>query len=114
MRFFICFILLFVSVSTFSQSKVYRGERSKIHNLKHTKLKVDFNFNSMQMNGEAWITVTPHFYDTSKLVLDAKAFDIHEVSIEGIQKDYNYTDNKLTIELGKSYSKSNTRQTLKT
>ena len=28
-----------------------------------------------QLNGEAWITLTPHFYPTSKLTLDAKSFN---------------------------------------
>ena len=106
MKHYIYFLLLFISFSTFAQNKIYRAERSKIHNLEHTKLKVDFNFETSQMNGEAWVTVSPHFYDATKLVLDAKAFTIHEVSIEGVQKDYNYTNDQLTIELGKTYTKS--------
>lgn len=105
MKYFIYYLLLFFSVSNFAQNKIYRAERSKIHDLEHTKLKVDFNFETSQMNGEAWITVSPHFYDVTTLELDAKAFTIHKVSINGIEKEYNYSNDLLTIELGKKYTK---------
>ncbi len=106
MRKFICYLILFFSISSFAQKNIYRAERSRIHTLEHTKLKVDFNFETSQLNGEAWVTVSPHFYDVTKLILDAKAFDIHEISIDGVQKEYNYTNDQITIDLGKTYSKS--------
>ena len=34
----------------------YRGEREKVSDLVHTKLKVSFDFEKSQMPGEAWIT----------------------------------------------------------
>jgi aminopeptidase N len=71
----------------------------------HTRLKVDFNFQESQLNGEAWLTLTPHFYPTNKLVLDAKAFLIHEVRINGATATYNYSDDELTIELDKTYQR---------
>ncbi|MBL4940023.1 MAG: M1 family peptidase, partial [Lutibacter sp.] len=98
------FIVLF-SVVISAQEKEYRGEREKINNLVHTKLKVDFNFEKSQMNGEAWITLTPHFYPTNKVVLDAKSFKIHEIKINNSNAPYNYSDNELTIELNKTYKK---------
>jgi len=98
-------LVLLVSVVVNAQEKVYRGEREKINNLVHTKLKVDFNFEESQMNGEAWVTLTPHFYSTNKVVLDAKAFKIHKISINGVKAPYNYSDNELTIELDKTYNK---------
>ena len=85
--------------------KNYRAEEAKINDLVHTKLKVDFDFKKSQMNGEAWITLTPHFYDISKVTLDAKAMLIHEVSIAGKTKGYNYENNELTVDLGKTYKK---------
>jgi aminopeptidase N len=66
---------------------------------------VDFNFEKSQLNGEAWITLTPHFYPTNKVVLDAKSFDIHEIKVNNGKAAYNYTDNELTIELDKTYNK---------
>ncbi|MEX1383110.1 M1 family metallopeptidase, partial [Lutibacter sp.] len=101
---FVVLILLF-TLSLNAQDKIYHPERDKINNLVHTKLKVDFNFEKSQLNGEAWITLTPHFYPTNKVTLDAKAFKINEVKVDNINAAYNYSDNELTIELNKTYTK---------
>jgi len=98
-------LILLVSALVNAQNKEYRGEREKINDLVHTKLKVDFNFEESKMNGEAWVTLTPHFYATDKVVLDAKAFKIHEIKINNKIAPYNYSDNQITIELGKTYKK---------
>ncbi len=100
----IAFILLF-SIILNAQDKTYQGEREKINNLVHTKLKVDFNFEKSQLNGEAWVTLTPHFYAVNKVVLDAKSFNIHEIKVNDVKAGYNYSDDELTIELGKTYKK---------
>ena len=100
---FIPFLLFSVLIN--AQEKEYRGAREKINDLVHTKLKVDFNFEESQMNGEAWITLTPHFYETNKVVLDAKAFKIHEIKMNNTPIPYNYSNNELTIELDKTYKK---------
>ncbi|MDP2088573.1 MAG: M1 family aminopeptidase [Flavobacteriaceae bacterium] len=110
MKRFIFFLLLvlFSTNIAFSQqyinSSQYRAEREKINNLVHTKLKVDFNFEKSQLNGEAWVTLKPHFYPTNKVTLDAKAMLIHEVKLNGSKIPFNYHNNELTIELGRSYS----------
>lgn len=98
-------LVLLVSVLLNAQEKKYQPEREKINDLVHTKLKVDFNFEKSQMNGEAWITLTPHFYATNKVILDAKAFIIHEIKINNTLTPYNYTDNELAIELNRTYKK---------
>ena len=98
-------LILLVSTLINAQNKEYRGEREKINDLVHTKLKVDFNFEKSQMNGEAWVTLTPHFYATNKVVLDAKAFKIHEIKINNKIVPYNYSDNQITIDLDKTYNK---------
>ncbi len=84
----------------------YRAEREKINNLIHTKLNVSFNFEKSQLNGEAYLTLTPHFYPTSKLTLDAKSMLIHEVKINGVKAPFNYFQDELTIELGKTYTRN--------
>jgi len=89
----------------FSQSSIYQGERDKVFNLVHTKLKVDFNFDQKTMNGEAWITAKPHFYDSKEFVLDAKAMLIKKVELNGEKLDYTYNDYQLTIALPKIYKK---------
>lgn len=83
----------------------YRAEREKNSNLVHTKLKVSFDFEKSQMPGEAWITLTPHFYNVSDLELDAKAMLIHEVSSNGKELKYDYDNEKLKIKLGNTYGK---------
>ena len=100
----IAFFMLFTFIVN-AQENVYNPEREKVNNLIHTKLKVNFNFSEKEMNGEAWVTLTPHFYKTNKVVLDAKAFKINEVKVNNAKAAYNYSDNQLTIELDKTYSK---------
>ena len=102
--FFILSILLnFVS---FSQTHTtYQSEREKIHDLVHTKLKVDFNFKEKQLNGEAWITASPHFYATNKFTLDAKAMLIHQVVLNDKKLPYYYDDFQLIIDLPKTYKR---------
>ena len=104
-KIFIVLILL-TTVHLAAQNKTYQAEREKVHNLIHTKLKVDFNFEKSQMNGEAWIALTPHFYPSNKLTLDAKSFEIKEVKVNNIKALFNYSNNELTIELGKTYKKN--------
>jgi len=105
MRNLLLTLVLLFSVLLNAQEKKYQPEREKINDLVHTKLKVDFNFEKSQMNGEAWITLTPHFYATNKVVLDAKAFKIHEIKINNIRAPYNYTDNELAVDLNRTYKK---------
>jgi len=98
-------VVIFFTFFAKAQNNPYQPEREKINNLIHTKLKVDFNFEKSQLNGEAWITLTPHFYPTSKLTLDAKSFKINEIKVNNTKAEFNYTDNELTIELGKTFKK---------
>ncbi|MGB0892759.1 MAG: M1 family metallopeptidase, partial [Flavobacteriaceae bacterium] len=101
----ILFLTLFSFVG-FAQNQVhYKGEREKVHNLVHTKLKVNFNFSDKTMNGEAWVTAKPHFYSSNKITLDAKAMIIHAVSMNNQQLDYNYNNFELIIDLPKKYKK---------
>jgi len=103
-----CFLFIFV-VSTaigFSQNNtIYKAEREKIYDLIHTKLKVDFNFEKKQLNGEAWITAKPHFYTTDLFTLDAKAMLLHEISLNGKKLDYDYDGYEINVKLPKKYSK---------
>lgn len=101
-------LLFFIAtVSLFGQKPTsYRATKEKIHDLQHTKLKVDFNFSEKTMNGEAWITLIPHFYPTNQLVLDAKSMLIHAIELENKPLDYHYDQLKLTIDLPREYKKT--------
>ncbi len=89
----------------FAQSRAYKSEREKIHDLVHTKLKVDFNFLNKTMNGEAWITAKPHFYSTNTITLDANSMIIQKVTMNGVELGYHYDEYELIIDLPKTYQK---------
>ncbi len=107
----ICLLLmLLISFSLFAQEtsqslRTYQGEETKIHDLVHTKLKVDFDFTNSQMHGEVWITAKPHFYPSQYLKLDAKAMLVHQIKKGEIDLEYNYDGNELIINLGYAYTK---------
>ena len=102
-------VLFLVFSSLFSQNQdpasIYRKERDKVNNLVHTKLKVSFNFERKELNGEEWLTLKPHFYPTNKVVLDAKAMLIHIVSLDGKNLDFTYDGSQLIIDLQNEYTK---------
>ena len=52
---------------------LYRATAEKKTALKHTKLKVSFNFDNQTLNGEEWLTAAPYFYPTDSLILNAKS-----------------------------------------
>ena len=93
--------------SIFSQTPDnYKPEREKIFDLVHTKLKVDFNFSDKTMNGEAWVTLKPHYYDANKVVLDANTMIISEVKLNEKNLNFTYNDFDLEIVLPKIYTKN--------
>jgi aminopeptidase N len=70
----------------------------------HTHLKVDFDWTTQRMNGAAELTLKPHFYTASSVVLDAKNMDIKRVALleNGLQDlTYTYDSLQLNIALGK-------------
>ena len=103
---YLLFILFLLSISSFSQSNAYRAEKEKINDLVHTKLNLSFDIPNSKLNGEAWITLTPHFLPSSKVVLDAKGMLIHSVTMNGSKVAYNYFEKRLlVIDLDKMYHK---------
>ncbi len=101
---------VYAQTETSGREPVYRATATKLTELKHTKLKVGFDYEKEQMNGEAWITAAPYFYSQNELVLDAKAMLIHEVALETGGKKaplkYTYTNDQLKISLDKPYQKN--------
>jgi len=99
------FLILICFVSFSQTYTTYKPARETIHDLIHTKLKVDFNFKEKQLNGEAWITAKPHFYATTKFTLDAKAMLIHQVVLNDEKLAYYYDGSQLIIDLPKAYKR---------
>ena len=99
---------------TFAQTAIsgrsfYRVTPEKKTALRHTKLKVDFNFSNQTLNGEEWLTAAPFFYPSDSLILDAKTMLIHQVALDQQGKlqnlPYTYRDDLLRIKLPKKYQK---------
>lgn len=103
------FKTVFSQTVTSGREPVYHAEPTRSTRLIHTKLKVNFDFGKQQMNGEEWLTAAPYFYPTDSLVLNAKYMLINSVAMDdnGVKKPlkYEYKNNILKINLGKTYSK---------
>ena len=88
----------------------YRSTVEKINNLVHTKVDVKFDYAQATMQGKVWITLTPHFYPTDSLQLDAKGMDLKQVSLVKNGKNqtlkYKYDGMVLDIQLDKTYKRN--------
>ena len=86
---------------------VYRETSTRIHDLIHTKLDISFNWEKELVIGQAELTLTPFFYATDHVILDAKNFTIESITLKGNNKPlkYDYDDKILTIQLDKTYKK---------
>jgi len=102
-------VALEAQTETSGRETVYRATHTKFTELKHTKLKVSFDYQKEQMNGEEWLTARPYFYASDSLVLDAKGMLIHEVALDksgGKQPlKYDYKNDILKINLDKTYTR---------
>ena len=100
----------FAQTETSGREGVYRATHTKMTELKHTKLKVNFDYQKEQMNGEEWLTASPYFYPTDSLVLNAKAMLINEVALDknGAKTPlkYDYKNDILKINLDKTYNRN--------
>lgn len=100
----------FAQTETSGRAKVYRQTHTKSTELKHTKLKVSFDYAKEQMSGEEWLTASPYFYPSDSLVLDAKAMLIHEVALDKngskTPLKYDYKNDVLKINLDKTYNRN--------
>ncbi|MGC4128897.1 MAG: M1 family metallopeptidase [Bergeyella sp.] len=100
----------FAQTETSGRNGVYRATHTKTTELKHTKLKVSFDYEKEQMNGEEWLTASPYFYASNELVLDAKGMLVHEVALDknGSKQPlkFDYKDDILKINLDKTYQKN--------
>jgi aminopeptidase N len=86
----------------------FKGEKPKINDLKHTELKIRFHPEEHTMDGEANITLRPHFYPVDSLTLDAKSMQIHEVKVDGRPVRYHYDGQKIHIRLPETYTSAET------
>jgi aminopeptidase N len=98
-----------VTDSSWNKDIKYAAER--INNLSHTKLDVKFDYDKSYLYGKAWITLSPHFYPTDSLRLDAKGMEINKVAlIKGsggmVPLNYTYDGLSMNIKLDRTYKKN--------
>ncbi len=88
----------------------YNPEETQKFDLIHTKLEVSFDWGKKHLFGKAELTLSPYFYSTNELVLDAKGFEVHQVALingESMQPlNYEYDGWELNIDLDKVYDRS--------
>ncbi|WP_299755798.1 M1 family aminopeptidase [uncultured Pontibacter sp.] len=88
----------------------FNPSRTKEHDLLHTTLRISFDWEKQYLHGLAELTLKPYFYPQNQLVLDAKGMDIHSVHLmqgyDGTPLEYKYDGQKLTIDLGKEYTRN--------
>ncbi len=89
--------------------KEYQQSKKREHDLIHTKLAVSFDWAKQYVLGEANLILSPFFYSTQTLKIDAKGFDIHQVALINDKKrvplEYTYDDLQLNIQLDRIYSR---------
>ena len=93
------------------ERKPYQQAYTMFHDLVHTKLEIKFDWAKKHVLGKATITLHPHFYPASNLVLNARGMDIHEVSLVTKNKAhqklvYRYDSLKINITLDKEYTRA--------
>jgi aminopeptidase N len=103
---FVLFLLLFSQTLAYTQ--VYNPERTRKHDLLHTRLDIKPDWSKQYLYGIATLKLKPHFYPQNTLELDAKGFDIQQVMMNNQNLKYNYDNRKLTINLGNSFSRKDT------
>ncbi len=106
-----------IEINASSEKEIYRASEKRFHDLLHTKLEVSFDWDSAFLFGKANLTLSPYFYATDSLTLDAKGFQIHKIAlVDAIGKtsplNYTYDSLQLKIQLNKTYKKSDTFEIL--
>ena len=84
-----------------ADERPYEAASTKIWDLVHTELSVEFDYTKAQLKGLAIITLKPHAYAQDSLVLDAKGMEILDITdgdARGLNfLKYNYDGKKLTV-----------------
>ncbi|MCG8310382.1 MAG: M1 family metallopeptidase [Cytophagales bacterium] len=89
--------------------RLYKGERTRHFRLLHTKLELSFDWGKQWVFGKALLIAEPYFYEQSSIIVDAKGFEIHDITmlngLDTSKLNYEYDGQKINIDLGRSYKK---------
>ena len=87
----------------------YQNSKTIKNDLIHTKLDLKFDWKNQHVIGKASITLTPYFYATDSLILDAVNFVVNKVAIiekkDTILLKYTYQNEKINIQLNRKYNR---------
>ena len=90
-------------------SLVYQAAESRIWDLIHTKLELNFDWEKQYVMGVASLELKPYFYSQDRLVLDAKGFDLLKISRltseSEIDLTFQYDSLEIDIALDKEYAR---------
>ncbi len=86
----------------------YQASATRLHDLLHTKIEINFDWEKERANGKATLTLKPYFYPSDVLTLDAKNFDIKSIALagKGTALKYEYNNEQVTIRLDRKYTRS--------
>ena len=88
---------------------VYRASHTFEFDLIHTRIDISFDWENSRAPAKATLTLSPWFYTTDQLTLDAKGFDIHTIQLaSGKELAYEYDGMQLFITLDKEYTREET------
>lgn len=87
------------------EPSIYNPSPTRRHDLLHTILDVRFNWPEEQVIGKATLRLSPYFYPSSELVLDAKNFKVNHIRLDGTDLVYQNNGQQLLIDLGREYNK---------
>lgn len=91
----------------------YQPSKTRLFDLIHTSLEVAPNWDKQQLKGKATLTLTPYFYATNELVLDAKGMTIYSAALldssdKAAGLNFEYDSLQLTIELPEKLERTDT------
>ena len=85
--------------------KRYNESAKRTSDIIHTDLAVRFDWEKQYVLGKASLTIKPYFHSTNQLLLDAKGFNIHSITMNGNNLEYNYDSLSLNIKLDREYNR---------
>ena len=92
-------------LTTIKEKEIYNPSATRLSDVIHTNLAVSFNWEKQHLLGHAELTISPYFYSTNELILDAKGFDIHLINMNGKELSFEYDSLQLFIQLDREYQR---------
>ena len=102
-----------LETSKIEERAYYHESPERINDLLHTKLNVSFDWEKKHLLGEATLDFKPYFHAQNSVTIDAKGFDIHQISLvkeNGVKTDleYKYNDLQIAVDLDRFYNRNET------